>query len=167
VRHLRAGFVISLFQPWQGWRIGLCDRQRAVALLNLPRGRPQLSPSDPAPVVSAEGDDVRSYRRWRRGNALSVIPIMPRRLYSDSKVRSPETVFRTGETMNKVRLLAFTDLNDFERNPLPFVESAIPGALYGLKVDEHVLAATVTLNEAISLFGAEPFDRSRSHKIFP
>jgi hypothetical protein len=69
--------------------------------------------------------------------------------------------------MNKVRLWTFMAEDDLVGDPLPLIEDAQACLFDRAEVDEHVLAAVVRLNEAVSPFKAEPFDGSRSHGFLP
>jgi hypothetical protein len=63
------------------------------------------------------------------------------------------------------RLAAIAD--DLVLDLLAFIEGAEACALYGRDVDEHVLAATLRLNEAVALGGVEPFHSSDRHQDSP
>src|ERR1700674_562238 len=57
--------------------------------------------------------------------------------------------------------------DDFVLDLLAFIEGAEAGALYRRDVDKHVLAATLRLNEAVTLDGVEPFHSSDRHQDSP
>ena len=56
--------------------------------------------------------------------------------------------------------------DDFEADALAFDQFAQIGAFNGADVNEHILAALIRLNEAVTFGSIEPFDRSDSHRIF-
>src|SRR3712207_7662015 len=61
-------------------------------------------------------------------------------------------------------LFPYTTLfRSVERDPLAFVERAVPAGLDGRVVDEHVRSATVRGGEAEPLLRVEPLDSSFGH----
>src|SRR5262245_45919918 len=111
----------------------------------------------PVMRVDPEADrDRASERVNRRASAHRFIAFFWRN-------RKPDDSFPTSPDLEVLRRFLATIADDFVLDGLPFVESAQSCALNRRNVNEHVLAATLRLNESVALGRVEPLHCSLRH----
>ena len=113
-------------------------------------------------TIRQAGDFTRKVRALQPGRLVYLDG--PHGSFSSDHVRGGGAVLiGRSERVDVRRLRALLALLDVERDPLAFVERAVPAGLDGRVVDEHIRSATVRGGEAEPLLRVEPLDSSFGH----